>query len=142
VSRRPPAGAAALALALALAACTATSSGSTRLTVAGPRWVLHGFDAPLDVRVSGALAEHDVLLVVAVGSKSVDRVGTVDGRVRVVVPAAKLAVGPNLISVKTGSERRELVVQVVPLACAAVPAVLVIGALAAVRWRRSVRRSR
>jgi hypothetical protein len=30
----------------------------------------------------------------------------------------------------------------VPLACAAVPAVLVIGALAAVRWRRSVRRSR
>jgi hypothetical protein len=140
LSWRRLAGAAVLAL--AASACTAPSSGSHRLTVEGPRWLLRGFDARLEVTLSPALATYDAHLVVAVDGKIVARAATSAGRARVEIPAASLAVGPHLVSVKTGSERRELMVEVVPRAYAAVPAGIVLAVIvAAIARRRRVRLS-
>jgi len=126
----------AAALALLASACSAPSSGSQRLAVSAPRWLVRGFDARLDITASPALAEHDALLVVAVGNKVVGRVATADGRARFEIPAASLATGPNLVSVKTGSERRELEIRVLPFAYAAAPAAIALAAVGAAVLRR------
>jgi len=135
-------GAAALSLLLVLGACSTTSTGSWRLGVSGPRWQLAGLDVRLSVKTSGALSEVDASLNVAVGNKPVGRYRTVDGEAEISIPASALAEGPNLVSVKTGSERSEIVVHVVPIGHAAVPtaAVFVLVAIvAALRRRRRAR---
>lgn len=132
---RPAARVAGLALAAAAVGCGGAAVGSDRLSVQGPAWIFAGRSATLTIATSGALAERDVSLVVAVDSDVVARVGTVDGRARVVVPAARLTVGEHEIAVKTGSERSVLRLLVVPATYpAAVAAAIVV--LSLVVWRR------
>lgn len=135
------------ALAAALAAaigCSAPGTDCERLAVRAPAWSLAGRALDLDIATSGALAERDVSLSVAIGSKSVARVSTADGRARVVVPADRLAAGRQSISVKTGSERCVIEVRVVPrglaLSAALALVVVVAGGSFALRRRGAVSR--
>jgi len=133
--------------ALALAAtlgCSARGTDCERLTVRAPAWSLAGRALDLEIVTSGALAERDVSLVVAVGSKMVTRASTDEGRVRVVVPADRLAAGRQSISVKTGSESCQFEVRIVPrgraLAAALALVVVVAGGSFALRRRAAVSR--
>lgn len=132
---RPAARVAGLALAAAAAGCGGLGAGSERLSVHGPAWIVAGSSATLEIATSGGLAEHDVSLVVAVDSDVVARLGTVDGRARVVVPAARLSAGEHELAVKTGSERSVLRLRVVPATYPAAAAAALV-ALSFVVWRR------
>jgi hypothetical protein len=126
-----------LALAAAAIGCVGEGRGSERIALRGPAWTLAGRSVTIDVTTAGALAERDVLLVVAVDSDVVGRFTTSGGRARAVVPAANLNAGGHEISVKSGSERSVLRVRVLPAAYpAAAAALLAAAALVAVVARR------
>lgn len=133
----------ALALATALG-CAARGTDCERLAVRAPAWSLAGRALELEVATTGGLAERDVALLVAIGSKVVARSATADGRARIVVPADRLVVGRQSISVKTGSERCVIEVRVVPWSrvLAAALALVVVAAAASFALRRRAAVSR
>jgi hypothetical protein len=119
--------------------CAARSTGSDRLELRAPAWVLAGGGLTIEVLASGALAESRSSLVVAVDSQVVSRANLDAGRASIAVAAADLPAGRRSISVKTGSERSVVEVRVLPAAwaAAAAGAAALVVALAWLRRRRA-----
>jgi hypothetical protein len=124
----------------AVAGCAARSSGSDRLEMRAPSWIVSGGGLTVQVHASGALAESRSSLVVAVDSQVVSRASLEAGQASIPIAAADLPAGRRSISVKTGSERSVVVVRVVPAAWGVATAGAAVVAAGLV-WRRRRRRT-
>lgn len=124
VARRPL-----LTLAFAAFLCGAcgqsVGEGSKRLVVEAPKWWFQLLPVPVAAKPAGALAGRAAGLTVAVGSNVAGRWETKGTPITIRIPANYFTVGTNRVSVKTGTERSAVDVQIVSFFWLATPALLV-----------------
>jgi hypothetical protein len=133
---------AALVLALAasgLGGCgKSVGEGSDRLLLKGPRWWFSRLPVVIEATPSGVLAGRDTTLTLFVGANAAGRREMKKRATRIWIPGGYFSTGANQVTVKTGSERSELRVQVVSVLWL-VALVTISGALAAAlvsQWRK------
>jgi hypothetical protein len=105
----------AAALAIVAAGCAKEVAGSDRMTVSAPAWIWSGRPTEIRVETRGALAARRVSLLVSVNGNTVDTVPTEAGAATIEIAARHLRGGVNRIAVKTGTERVELNLRVMPI---------------------------
>jgi hypothetical protein len=139
VRRRRALAALAVALGLTASAPADARPDAARLTATAPGWAVAGRPLELEIRQAGALAGRPIDVLIFLDDRRIATVRGEGDRTTVRVPTDGIPAGRHALRFKSGSERGELTVRLLPAAtpwAAAALAAALLGGIALLLRRR------